>query len=328
MTTIAQFSPAQYVDNLKHLAIPGYSGFAGGIVAITSYSSANTMFTRTGSSSARSRDALSVAIHHITRGRPEHAFVVSDHGRRVFSGQGMPDDLIAMWAIVVTYEAEFRAVAALAPFFATPNYLQAMADAGCIGMDCIGFVGTYLGASGVTNGYVGRVPLGYSSSFPLVTGLDGIQDNSVVMLTNGMHIQIINRVTARHANYLDVELCQSSGPGGPQKNLGVRISAGGGSYLPVDQFREQMRQARGHGVYAPDFETNWNGQGDKNNAYESYLRRTMTEQNRTVGWHHGAIFQLGAGSASGANPANPVHGSVYVGTMRGGLAVRTPPARP
>ena len=316
MTLIAQFSPSQYVANLHSLAVPGYSA---GTVAITQYSSGNTMFTPGHSSPAQNRDALSGALRRITVGKPEHDFVHGGRCRRVFSGQGMPEDIIAVWAIVVRYESEFRAVAALAPFFAQANYLQAMADASCIGMDCIGFVGTYLASAGVTPGYQGRRPLDYSAQFRLVTNLDGVHANSVVLLTNGMHIQIIDRITARHPNSVTVDLCQSTS-GGPQTNHGVTISVAAGNYLPVDEFRARMNAARTQGTYLADFESTWNGAGDKRNAYESYLRRTMTVRGQNFGWHGGEIFQLGAGSG----PQNPVPGAVYVGTVAGDISVRTP----
>ena len=325
MINIAQFRPARHVSNLHNLVVPGYAGYEGGVVALTCYSSANTMFTPGGSTPAQNRDAFSGALGRITTGKPEHAFVRSEECRRVFSGQGMSDDIISVLAAVVRYESQFRAVPALRSFFAQADYLQAMLDAGCIGMDCIGFVGTYLAAAGVTNGYEGRRPLDYSAYFPFATSLADVHENSIVMLTNGMHIQIIDRITSRQANSVTVELCQSS-TGGPQVNMGVTISAAGGSFLPVDDFRAKMDAARLHGTYDAAFESQWGGSGDKNNAYETYLRRTLTVRGENFGWHGGEIFHLGAGYDAGVFPANPVSGSVYVGTMRGDLTVRAPGA--
>jgi hypothetical protein len=326
VNNIAQFSPAEYVSRLHNLVVPGYKGYEGGIVALSSYSSANTMFTGAGSDTAKNRNAFRAALNEIVKGKPEAAFVASEACGRVFSGQGMPDDIIAVWATVVKYEGEYRKQAALKKFFEKADYLQAMADGGCIGMDCIGFVGTYLAAAGVTTNYPGGVPLSYSSDdrFPLVSSVADIGANSVVMLTNGMHIQIIDEVTSRKENQVTVDLCQSAS-GGPQTNSNVTISAGGGSYLPVDEFRGKMAAARARGEFESGFLGEWTGpDSGKLNAYEGYLRRTMTQQGKSLGWKGGAIFQLGAGMDMGVNPANPVSGSVYVGTMKGGLSVRTP----
>ena len=314
MHNIAQFTPYQYVNKLWNLVVPGYIGYPGGQVSLTTYLSANSLFG--GASTANNLLGL---IRKIVTGKPEAAAASSAGFARVFSGQGMPSDIIAAMSIVNKYQDEFRAEATIKKYFEKADFLQEMVDHGCFGHDCIGFVGTYLAEAGVTTGYEGRVPLGYLDFFKPAKTLDDIGPRSVVTLTNGMHIQMINELVEFHPNYIKVDLCQSTHPGGPQCNVGVTLKAGGGSFLPVEEFRAALAQKTYQSEFEADNEAR-KTKGEKPRVYEMYLRAKLTKLGVQNGYLGGAIFQL----LPDGNPQNPVGGSVYVGTMKDGLLLKTP----
>ena len=138
------------------------------------------------------------------------------------------------------------------------------------------------------------------------------------MLTNGMHIQIIDEVTERGKGFIKIDLCQSS-TGGPQCNVGVTLRSGGGSYLPVEEFRKALATNQYADEHARDNAARQQS-GQAARGYESFLRAKLTKANTAIGYCGGAIFQLEARG----EPKNPVGGSVYVGVARGGLSLRTP----
>ena len=313
MKSIAQFAPWEYVNQLHDLRVPGYTGFPDGSVMISSYLSANAMFG--GNSKAA---VLRAELVKIVNGKPEHAFTQTAGFDRVFTGQGLPADIVAVMSIVNTYQGQFKANAQLAPYFKQKDFLQAMADDACFGIDCIGFVGTYLVESGLEDSYVGRRPLDYAAVFQPVRSLDEITDYSAVMLTNGLHIQMIDTVNERKNGSIVVDLCQST-KGGPQTNFSVTIRSGGGDFLPVDTFRAALGSKQYADEHAADNAARA-GRGEKARDYETYLRAKLTQKNVSVGYANGAIFQL---SANG-EPQNVVGGSVYIGVARGGLSIRTP----
>jgi len=313
MKSIAQFAPWEYVNRLHDLRVPGYTGFPDGSVMISSYLSANAMFG--GNSKAA---VLRAQLVRIVSGKPEHAFTQTAGFDRVFTGQGLPKDIIAVMSIVNTYQDQFKAVPQFAPYFQQKDFLQAMADDACFGLDCIGFVGTYLVESALEDSYVGRRPLDYAAVFQPVRSLDEITDYSAVMLTNGLHIQLIDTVNERKGNSIVVDLCQST-KGGPQTNFGVTIRSGGGDFLPVDTFRAALASRQYAQEHAADNAARA-GRGEKTRDYETFLRAKFTQKNVSFGYGGGAIFQL---SANG-EPQNIVGGSVYVGVARGGLSIRTP----
>jgi hypothetical protein len=297
-----------------NLNIPDYTGDPGGNVAITKYLSANPSFGGNDEASA-----LNLALQKIVLHKPEMALTANPGFYRVFTGQGSPDNFIAAMSIIVKYQDEFKAVPALKKFFTKADFLQAMVDGGCFGLDCIGFVGTYLVEAEVQREYVNRRPLDYASEFTPVKGLDQITDLAAVMLTNGQHIQLINKVEERQSGYIKVELCQSSS-GGPQINSGVtlRAPAGGGDYLPVEEFRRALSTKQYADENAADNEQR-KAQGLKARDYESFLRAKLTKPNTKFGYMGGAIFQL----VGDGDPRNPVGGYVYVGVAANGLSVST-----
>jgi hypothetical protein len=313
MKSVAQFAPWEYVNKLHDMHVPGYTGFPDGSVTLRSYMSANPMFG--GNANAA---VLRKALIDIVKDKPEAGFPKTPGFERVFTGQGLRSDMIAVMSIVNTYQAQFKAVPGLVKYFKEKDFLQAMADDACFGLDCIGFVGTYLVDSGLEDSYVGRRPLDYTAVFPPVQSLDEIKDYSVVMLTNGLHIQMIDTVNERKAGQIVVDLCQST-KGGPQTNFSVTIRSGGGDYLPVPEFRAALAGK----TYAQDHAADnaaRQSRGEKARDYESYLRARMTQKNVSIGYAGGAIFQLGANG----EPQNIVGGSVYIGVASGGLSIRTP----
>ena len=313
MNNVAQFSSIEFLTKLNSLQVPGYTGYPGGVVSITSYLSANAMFG--GNSKA---GVLATAIRKVVKGKPELGMTQTPGFNRVFTGQGLPVDMIAAMSIVNKYKTEFKAEPGLAKYFAKEDFLQELCDDACFGLDCIGFVGTYLVDAGLEASYVGRRPLDYTAVFPPVKSLTEITDYSVVMLTNGLHIQMIDTVLERKNGSIVINLCQSS-KGGPQVNSKVTLKSGGGSYLPVEEFRSALASKQHAQDHSKD-NAERASRGEKPRDYETFLRAKFTQANVMFGYCGGAIFQL---SADG-EPANPVGGSVYVGVAKDGLYIRTP----
>ena len=90
----AQLYPFHYVNRLRSLVVPGYTGYPGGVVAITRYVSANTLFGGANLASVL-RQALATAGTAADRGTLADAGV-----GRVFTGQGMPDDFVTVLSMV------------------------------------------------------------------------------------------------------------------------------------------------------------------------------------------------------------------------------------
>lgn len=314
MNTVTQFSPYEFCLKLYELKIPGYEGYPGGVVAITSYLSANPSFAGGNPKAA----TLNTALQRIVKNKPEMALTRSSGFSRVFTGQGSRNHFIDAMSIINKYQGEFKSDRALAKYFSKADFLQAMVDDNCFGLDCIGFVGTYLVDAGLETSYVGRRPLDYTALFAPVQSLDQIRDLSVVMLTNGLHIQMIDEVTERGNGFIKADLCQSS-TGGPQCNVSVTIRSGGGNYLPVEEFRRALASKQYADEHAKDNAAR-KSEGKSARDYETYLRAKLTKSNTSIGFCGGAIFQL----VADGEPLNPVGGSVYIGVAKGGLSVRTP----
>jgi hypothetical protein len=308
MTNVLQFAPCAYVSKLLNLKVPDYSGAPDGVVKLSTYLSANAHF---GGSAAAS--VLLQAIRTVVKNKPEQSIASTTEFARVFTGQGMPGDTMAAWVILNKYQDEFRKIESLKKYFKETNFLQAMVDGKCFGLDCIGFVGTYFASAGLTVGYQAMRPLDYANRFKPVKSIDEIDDRCIIMLTSGEHIQIIDEVILWTDTTVTLVLCQSSS-GGPQTNVSVTLSAGGGSYLPVDDFRKALSGKTRTDDYNSD-QADRAQKGLKSRDYETYLRATMTQANQPFGYMGGAIFQL----SRNGRTANPVGGSVYVGRMPGGL---------
>ncbi|WP_054004860.1 hypothetical protein [Cypionkella psychrotolerans] len=303
----AQLYPFHYVNRLRSLVVPGYTGYPGGVVAITRYVSANTLFGGANLASVL-RQALATAGTAADR-----STLAGEGVGRVFTGQGMPDDFVTVLSMVDRLAAPLAKNATLAPFFKQTDYLQAMLDASVLGQDCIGFVGTYLATAGIEAGYVGRRPLDYAAKFKPVGKLADVDVGSVLMLTNGMHIQIVDWIWERSERQLVIDICQASSmkdhddSKGPQCNARVTLTAGGGDFLPIEKFRAAKDSKSDWAAYAAE-EAN-----PTDNGYEMYLRKKMTQHGTATGYLNGAIFQL----SGGGTPGNPVAGSVYAGTLPG-----------
>jgi hypothetical protein len=99
---IAQLSPSDYVLKLRCFVVPGYDGYPGGMVAITRYLSGNEMFG--GNSST---GALNEALQKITQTKNEAALLERPGMKRLFSGQGSLDNVIAVMEFIVRNKADF-----------------------------------------------------------------------------------------------------------------------------------------------------------------------------------------------------------------------------
>lgn len=288
---------------LHGLVVPGYEGYPGGVVSITQYLSANEMF---GGNSTTG--GISAAMQKVGHANNDVGIFSRPGMGRLFTGQGSPENLVAAMEFINKYKDQFKAIPALKDFFKEADFLQAMCEKKCFGLDCIGFIGTYLVSAGLEPKYPELRPLDYVSRFKPVKSLDEVTDYSVVMLTSGLHIQMIDTVNERGSGFIKVDLCQSSS-GGPQCNKGVTIRSGGGSYLPVEEFRSALNdQSRLASVNA---ERQKRGENPLDRAgYETYLRFTMTKTKTAFGYCGGAIFTI---TATG-EPHNPVSGSVYIGS--------------
>ena len=311
MGNIAQFTPVDYIKRLHSLSVPGYDG----TVAITRYMSANPAY----GGNARPADLLNAIAAAVKKRSDLAAKTKVDGYARVFTGQGDPDGFINVMSLVVELREELMKTKALAEPLKKGNYLQELCDRGVFGMDCIGFVGTYMSESCLEPSYPGGRPLDYTAKFPPIKDVDEIEQYSVVMKADGQHIQMINDYELLANGTLKVDLCQSAswaGPFdskkgyGPQFNGGVLLRPGGGSYLPVEAFRAAMAKFKQQ-----------NSDPKAIVAKEKELRKEMTETNRKFGFCGGAIFQLGGDGS----PPNPVSGSVYIGVMKGGgIRIKTP----
>lgn len=161
--------------------------------------------------------------------------------RRVFTGQGTADNLLAVLNYVANNQ-EMLATATprggdLSPFrrffpsrasdHQGQSGLRAMVENEIWGLDCLGFVGSYLVWCGLLPRYPEYNQQQYLSnlSFDQVSHVVEIETRCVVIWpsTSTEHIAIIDEVTEREGNTAIVNLCQSS-RGGPQTNIGVRLT--------------------------------------------------------------------------------------------------------
>jgi hypothetical protein len=332
MNQVAQFSPSDYVDKLQGFKVPGYTGMAYGLVELRTYLSGNPSANTGGGNSEA--NVLSLALRQIAQKNNDEAILSRPGYGRLFNGQGSIDNFQAAFEFIVKYQADFKDRPELAKYFyRDPNrtienkaYLQDMVNDKCFGMDCIGFVGTYLAAAGVFPSYVSHNPIDWSVEFPFVKSLDEIKDNQIacVMLTNGWHIQLIDHVKERRPATnkgpasIIVDLCQSAS-GGPQCNEGVTLFSGGGDALDVDAFRAAKDANKYRSEYEAD-EAQRKEDKKRGREYEDYLRSRFTTANKQIGWKGGAIFHL----MGDGDPKNPVSNYVYVGVAPNGLTVGTP----
>ena len=325
MPNPASFYPSDYVRYLRSLVVPGYAGYDGGVVAITQYSSANQMF-----GGAQASRFLAAQLWKVATAA-EKTFLDSEPAGRVWSGQGMGPDFVTILTIVMAHRAELATVPELKRYMDQTDYLQALCDAAFLGMDCIGFVGTYTATCGIDAGYKGRTPLAFAPEWSFVQTLKQVTDLSIIMLTNGLHIQIIDRIIteidrkpeAPPPQSVTVDICQSSHhkteekSRGPQCNRGVVITAGGGDYTPVETFRAQRTSKSEWDKYVATLPPAEQAKADRTSpndgGYQGYLRKHLTEHSRAKGYMGGAIFKI----AGNGTPPNPVAQSIYIGVMPG-----------
>ncbi|KPF69300.1 hypothetical protein IP84_05265 [beta proteobacterium AAP99] len=169
--------------------------------------------------------------------------------RHVFTGQGRPDDIIAVMNLMVAHPALLAGAPgsgddSLGHFLdrgeLTAAGLNQMVQEHVFGLDCLGFVGTYLEWIGA----VPRVPESEVANYARhqrmteFTNLSEITPRTVLLWDATVddrghdrvqHIAIVDRVQSAGEREAVVDICQSS-RGGPQTNRGVRLvpAAGGG----------------------------------------------------------------------------------------------------
>ena len=319
MNSIVDFSPADYVNRLMDLRIPGYQGYPGGQVSLNSYLCANGAF-----GGARNADQLHALMKKVAKGKDESALMSDPEFPRVFSGQGSMGNIIAAMTVVNRLQADFRKEPSLGKYFQKQDFLQAMVDDKCFGQDCIGFVGTYLAESGMLPAYPGLYPIDYTRYFTPIKSFADLHDwePAVVMKADGQHIQMIDWVADRTGNAIKVWLCQSSAgtAKGPQSNYPVTIRSGGGDYLDIAKFRAAKGQNAYQKEWADDNATRAT-QGKTARGYEGFLRAMFTTPGTQFGYLGGALFNI---VGDGKDQPNPVAGSVYIGTLKGpsGLQIR------
>ncbi len=162
--------------------------------------------------------------------------------RRVFSGQGTYENIKEVMNFIVIHREILRAVTFRAgtspfePYLDAPPLaaLQRMVTDNIFGIDCLGFVGTYLVACGVEPRYPEYTQAQYCGlHFRGVNSLDEIDVRCVVLWLDGgtPHIGVIDSVTSRNSRSITVNLCHSTtgARNGPQTNPGVRLEPTGGS---------------------------------------------------------------------------------------------------
>lgn len=304
METKALFSPAEYVDALKNMSVDGYAGSPYGAVSLSSYCSAKY---GDNSNTGRLRAAIE-KYSPTTKG----AFGPGRY-ERVWSGQGEIVDFETILGAVNSNKEKFASDPFFKRYFVGPNFLQAMLDDGCLGIDCIGFVGTYLDFACINRGYYASVPMDYCTAFPFVQSFTQIGALSVVVHCNGAHIQIINSIERVSNDNLVVTLCQSS-KGGPQINRGVSLRKGTGVVTDVVKFRAEKGRRTSQAAYAaakaadPTYSKSYR---DFVNEAEAALRKECaTVPASGLGYGDGAVFAV-----DGAD-GNPVSGNVYIGTLK------------
>lgn len=189
--------------------------------------------------------------------------------RRVFTGQGLPENLQRVWNFILAQRSLLQALPALdgghgrsvsfEQWFAAGNPLPGMVRDEVFGYDCLGYIGNYLRRAGLRPDYPEMGVAGYARRLGLVP-VEQLADVQALTLllwpgsagpgTGGaQHIAIVDRVLPEADASLDsphdgphntsdsgprllVDLCQSSS-GGPQTNRRVALvpSARGAVHL-------------------------------------------------------------------------------------------------
>lgn len=191
-------------------------------------------------------DPLSAGLNRLERVHDG----VAAHGRTawrsVFSGQGLPQDIVEVMNFTVQQGDLMQAMTGsghvLREYFSdgAPNLatLRRMVDDEVFGMDCLGFVGTYLVWCGVRSSYPRMSVSQYAESgisgCAPINSLDGVEARCFLLWAalDTQHIAIIDQVVERRGSGLLINLCQSS-RGGPQTNVGVTLTHNGGGMFSI-----------------------------------------------------------------------------------------------
>jgi hypothetical protein len=272
-TQLVSLSPSAFVERLIGIGLPTngdpvrltryVSGHGHNPLAVAVMAQLNQMMDR-GARAADPRAAADLL-------RVRQAVIADTDGarvaawRRVFTGQGRPNHLVAVWNYILSHRAALEALPAVnaamdgredtpaldftwSSWFATGNAPQAMVRDAVFGYDCLGFIGNYLCAAGLRSDYAEYTVAQYASQLRLqaVADLSLVRPLCLLLWPGGVghaqHIAIIDRVITREELdggrlLLTVDLCQSSA-NGPQCNRRVMLSLSGtsvhlgGSSLP------------------------------------------------------------------------------------------------
>jgi hypothetical protein len=310
----ASISPRKYVNALHEIAVQGY-GHGNGTVAVNRYVSGNPLYGGAARSHLMYRALRRLETEQANRRRLDR-----NASTGVFSGQGLIEEFAWVFSRIVHHRQALMGNSDFGALIQRADYLQALCDDRVFGVDCVGYVGGYLVASGVDRHYGGYTPESFFYSFHPVQTLDQIQALCVVVITSFSHVQIIDRVVERRRDRVIVDLCQStSSPEavGPQCNRGVSITLSSGDYADVDEGRRMMAQHR-NTTEGEAGDQLWDryvaaaGTGANERGFRVWLRSQLMLRDQTTGHVYnrtGRIFRI----ARNGTPSNGVGGACFIG---------------
>lgn len=252
-------SPADYV---RHLLSPGLE-CALGPVPLNRYISGvepgrpadcwlalqEVLGRRTGGSGHPAEEAL-------RRLADQFDSEVTGGWRKVFTGQATVAQIGAVWALLLEQRDWFATLGSGQPFaayFSGGHPIEAMVADGLFGMDCLGFVGSYLQWVGLRP-HVPTCEVPRYSHFLRLEPVELLTDLRPLTVlywsgTATQHIAIIDRVHEADRNHALVDLCQSSS-GGPQRNERVRLGRDGAHHVFVGAVKHKRFAIRQVGTPA------------------------------------------------------------------------------
>ncbi len=192
-----------------------------------------------------------------------HGGVRPSNWRRIFTGQGMPENILLVWEYILTHreflcslQADQLHAGSAHPFqhyFSLGNPVKAMVADEIFGYDCLGFVGNYLHWAGLQPHYPECSQAQYITRLgfePVARATDIVPLSVVLWLTTRtQHIAIIDRVHEAGPDTAVVDLCQSS-RGGPQTNVRASLTIRRGETIAAGSTSMQAFRVRTLGTPA------------------------------------------------------------------------------
>lgn len=225
--------------------------------------------------------------------------IPTDEIQRLINGQGKPRHIRTVMEMIWENREGFKTYkeggkTTFTKYFDKSNPLQEMVTDAMFGMDCIGFVGRYMEASGIMTEYPPFYPRNYLDRFFPIDSIWKIDSCAVLVWVKGVHIAVIDSVVQINGNakppHAIVNICQSSS-GGPQINSRVKLQPASGEYIDFGPYGKEV-------------------DGKKVTEEEKEALRKKYTFSGAVGYRQGMFFDVLAG-----DPAPPVRGHVYVGVM-------------